>query len=153
MKQLVWHYAPWQYLSAMVSVGFLKTSNARADGEHPLLWFSANQQWEPTATKFVQNWHDLVRLTFNQQAEKFGCVRFGLPADDPRLLNWRDACRAAKTPRDYRRRMEKVGGKLGSKPDDWFATVVDVPLADLLFQVWLYQLSWQPANPVEMAAV
>lgn len=147
MKQLVWHYAPWQYSSQMVSVGFLKTSNAGANGEHALLWFSANQQWEPTATKLVQNRHGLVRLTFEQQAAQFGCIRLGLPADDPRLLDWRDACRAAKTSREYRRRMEKAGGKLGAKLDDWCATFIDVPLADLLFQVWLYQLRWQPADP------
>lgn len=49
--------------------------------------------------------------------------------------------------------MEKIGIKLGARPDDWFATVIDVPLADLSFQVWLGQLRWRPADPIEMAEV
>ena len=153
MEDFVWHYAPWAYLPEMVSDGRLKTSNAGASNELPMLWFSANQHWDPTATKLMHTRLGQVRLTFAQQASQFGCIRFGLPADDSRLLNWGDACHAAKTSRENRRQMERLGRKLGAKPAHWFATVSDINLSELRFQVWLPEYFWQPAKPVEMAEV
>lgn len=48
-------------------------------------------------------------------------------------------------------------GKIGEKPAagsaNWFATVSDIPLADLIFEVWLYQLGWDKAKPHEMVEV
>ena len=103
---MVWHHAPWAYLPAMVESGALRGSNTHAAGEAPMLWFSANQQWEPTATKLAANnpnGTNLFVMTFKQQAERFGCIRFGLAADDFCLLNWKDACAFAGTPRKNRR--------------------------------------------------
>lgn len=48
--------------------------------------------------------------------------------------------------------MERLGQKLGARPVDWFATVSDVNLSELRFQVWLFQLHWL-AKPAEMAQV
>lgn len=36
---LVWHYAPWEYLPEMVLQGVLRASNAGAGDELPMLWF------------------------------------------------------------------------------------------------------------------
>ena len=149
----VWHYAPWAYLPSMVESGALRGSNAGAAGENPMLWFSANQQWEPTAAKAVRNNAGLItQMTFQQQVTRVGCIRFGLPAADVRLLNWKQACAAANTPKESRRAMEKVGKKQGSNPDHWFATVSGVSLSELHFQVWLN--GWKDAtSPQDMAAV
>ena len=144
------HYAPMLYLRLIVMDSCLKVSNAEASEEVPLLWFSANQRWEPTASKIVRTQRGLVRLTFEEQAAKYGCIRFGLPAGDHRLLNWLEACHAGRTPRESRRGMERLGRKLGANPDDWFASVIDVPLADLCFQMWLSQHGWKSANPQEL---
>jgi hypothetical protein len=153
---MVWHYAPWAYLPAMVEFGALRGSNAGAPGEVPMLWFSANQQWEPTATKCAANnpnGTDLFVMTFKQQAERFGCIRFGLAADDSRLLNWKAACAAAGTLRDKRRGLVRVGIKKGANPAHWFATAATIPLAELDFQVFL-DGRWQDAeSPKDMAAV
>lgn len=140
--RMVWHYAPWAYLARMVESGVLRPSAAGAPGESPLLWFSANQQWEPTATKI---------FTFKQQAMTLGCIRFGLPADDPRLLNWREACLTAGTPREARRGMVQAGKKRGAHPAQWFAIIAPVPLTELRFQVWLD--FWGDADAKEMAEV
>jgi len=148
---MVWHYAPWAHLPAMVESGALRGSNAAAAGELPMLWFSANQLWEPTATKMVVNHTGaLVSLTFKQQAERFGCIRFGLAADDPRLLNWKDACTAASTPLETRQVLEKVGKKKGGNPAHWFGTDATIPLTELHFQVW--NEGWHDAtSPQDMA--
>lgn len=150
---MVYHYAPWAYLPAIVQHGALRPSNARADGEVPLLWFSLNQHWEPTATKVWENKAGtILQMTFRQQVSQVGCIRFGLDDQDPRLLDWKQACKAAGTGRNERRAMENAGKKLGAKPEDWFATLMSVQLADLRFQVFLNE-QWLDAEPAEMAEV
>ena len=153
MSDMRWHYAPWAYLDDIVLDGFLKVGNAGAPAERPLLWFSANQRWEPTATKLLETSQGFVELTFEEQAANYGCIRFGLPVTDARLLNWRDACRAAGTPSKLRRHLEQAGKELGAKPSHWFAVATNVSLDDLRFQVWLGKMGWRNAKPKEMVEV
>ena len=153
MNDVLWHYAPWEYLGEIITSGCLKVSNAGASRERPLLWFSTNQHWEPTATKFLRTAEGLVKLTFDEQAAYYGCIRFGLMDPDTRLLHWRDACRAAGTPRQLRRKLERAGTELGANPSHWFAVATNVPLGDLLFQVWLGEMGWRNANAAEMASI
>lgn len=147
---MVWHYAPWAYLPKIVECGYLKASNAGAPHKPALLWFSKNQHWEPTATKFVGNEHGPTgRLTFKQQVELFGCIRFGLPTSDPRLMDWKTACKFDGTGRDERRRMEIVGKKDGGNPEHWFAIGADVLISELLFHVWLSNQWYNAAGELE----
>ena len=150
---MVWHYAPWAYLPAMVESGILRGSNTGAAGEAPMLWFSANQQWEPTATKMIRNSAGAaVSMTFKQQVQMVGCIRFGMAADDLLLLDWKDACTFAGTPGESRRALERVGKKAGADPAHWFATAATIPLAELHFQVWLD--GWRDTTgPQDMATV
>lgn len=142
---MVWHYAPWAYLEEISRSGALKPSNAKAENEHPLLWFSANQKWEPTATKMRRSENgEAIPLTFAEQAESFGCIRFGLPASDSRLLNWPDSCKAAGTPGNLKRGMENAGRRCGANPYHWFAVSSEIRLNELHFQVWI-DGQWHPA--------
>lgn len=149
----VFHYAPWEYLARIVESGELQPSAAGGTKDiKPLLWFSANQHWEPTATKPVVDKQGKYRtLTFREQLQLIGCVRFGLSATDPRLMNWKNACTFDGTGRDMRRSMEVVGRRLGADPADWFASAVSISLSELSFEVLLD--SWRPAIPAEMVTV
>lgn len=149
----LWHYTPWSYLPKIVENGALRGSNAGAPGEVPMLWFSANQRWEPTARKLLLSPSgNAEQLTFEQQADLYGAIRFGISADDVRLLNWKSACTAAGTPRESRRELERVGKRIGASPSDWFATSAQIPLEELRLQVWVGK--WQDASsPMEMAQV
>jgi len=134
---VLWHYAPWSRLHEIVKSGFLQRSNASAPKELPMLWFSANQVWEPTATKNM--WlksGQLMPLTFEAKNAKFGCIRFGIAEADPRLQKWKQACATAGILRGMRCTLERVGKKMGANPEDWHATAVNVPLNELHFQVW-----------------
>lgn len=140
----VWHYAPMSGLPAITASGALIGSNSGAPGERAMLWFSAHQTWEPTATKMVRTRaQELVQLTFEQQAQTLGCIRFGLPAEDPRLLDWKAACDVAGTPRATRRALERAGRKQGADPAQWFATTSAVRLDELRLQAW--GADWQDA--------
>jgi len=145
----VFHYAPWAYLPAMVQAGQLVPSNSGASNEKPMLWFSANQQWEPTAGKASGQ---IAMMTFKQQLAVGGCIRFGLPATDSRLMSWKAACTVAGTGRDERRAMERAGKKRGADPSQWFAIAESVPLDQLLLEVFVDN-AWHPADPGEMAQI
>jgi hypothetical protein len=145
---MLWHYAPWFYLQHMVDSGDLRPSNAGAPDLTPTLWFSANQNWEPTATKLLPDARGcMVQGTFDQQNELLGCIRFGIDANDPRLLKWKDACTASNTSRIVRKSLEKAGLKMGGNPTHWFATLASVPLSDLLLQVWVGH--WAQATSIQ----
>jgi hypothetical protein len=150
---LVYHYTSWSELVAIVESGYLLPSNAGAPDETPLLWFSANQRWEPTATKTVRADSGLIqRLTFRQQLRTIGCIRFSISADDSRLRCWKDACAFVGIRRDDRRSLERVGKKLGAVPSHWFAMPDRAPMNELLLELFLDDV-WRPGNPREMARV
>lgn len=149
VAEIVWHYAPWGRLPAIVESRALRCSNAGAPNEQPMLWFSAHQEWEPTATKMVKTATGFRPLSFLQQVERFGCIRFGLVASDFRLNNWEEACALAGTPRAAVRALERAGKARGASPAQWFGSAVPIALDDLRFQVWVGQ--WLDAAPMEMA--
>ncbi len=146
--KFLWHYAPWSRLAEIEKSGFLKCSNASAPNELPMLWFSAKQVWEPTATK---NWRmtsgQLMPLTFEAQNAKLGCIRFGIAETDPRLQKWKQACATLGILRGARCKLEGVGKKMSANPEDWYATAVNVPLNELRFQVW--SSGWKDESSVK----
>ncbi|MCE5362511.1 hypothetical protein [Pseudomonas anguilliseptica] len=132
---LVYHYTTeHHHLPLILADGELLPSNAGAENETPLLWFSRASRWEATATKMVTAPNGPRLLTFKEQLSTFGCVRFSLPADDPRLMNWADACKTAGMSSTTRRKLETVGRKRGGSPSDWVATLSAVSLADVRIQ-------------------
>ena len=146
----VHHYAPCVRLARILGSGYLLPSNAMAGGELPLLWFSANQRWEPTATKAWKQGSGIVQLSLAEQLERIGCCRFSLPADDQRLMPWIAACRFAGTGYTLQRKMEAKGRKQGANPLQWFAVAEAVDLSDLRFSVFDGR-AWSAADISETA--
>lgn len=147
----VHHYAPCVHLPRIYQSGVLRPSNAGAPNEKPLLWFSANQRWEPTATKMIADASGKpVLLTFEQQLELLGCCRFSLPANDSRLLKWAEARRAAGMGYTVKRKLEEIGRKRGGNPLDWFAVAESIDVASLTFSVFENE-RWVPASLPEQA--
>lgn len=137
MSQEVFHYAPLLYLPRILRSGYLQPSNAGATKERPLLWFSTRQDWEPTATKAI--WHPkegFKQLTFAQQAETFGCIRFALPAEDKRLMHWADACKMAGIPAESQAALELLGRRRGADPAHWLAVHEAVMLSEVEIDIW-----------------
>jgi hypothetical protein len=147
--ELFFHYAPAVYLDAILESGELRPSSPIAE-EKPLLWFSAHQYWEPTATKPVRINGRVRQRTFSEQALSSGCIRLGLPRFDPRLMDWKHSCAFAGTDRPARRAMEQYGKRLGAHPSDWFAVPEPILVSELQFEV-LLDWKWHPADPHEMA--
>jgi len=149
--EMLFHYAPESYLSKILRSGELLPSNSGAPHERKMLWFSANQSWEPTATKLTMIEGRLNAQSFQEQYERQGCIRFALPSGDNRLMGWRSACRAARTTSRQRQALEESGISQGATPSDWFATTDSIPLAQLRLQVLLGDFGWQdwPADQAQ----
>lgn len=141
-------------MPAIVQAGHLRPGSSGVSIERPMLWFSANQVWEPTAGKAWRGKDGRLSkaMTFREQQSTVGCVRFGLASRDLRLIEWRDACAVAGIPRDDRRRMERNGQKAGGDPSQWMAVAGAVELSDLSFEVF-GDGAWHYANADEMAHV
>lgn len=134
----VYHYTSVsQHLPLILDCGDLRPSNAGGrEGEPALLWFSRNRVWEATAGKAVMHRGKLKLLGMRQQHESFGCARFGLPAIDRRLMEWRDACQYSGICRDERRLMERSGKTRGGTPSDWLAVSSAIPLSEMTCEIF-----------------
>jgi hypothetical protein len=146
----VFHYAPWIRLPDIAESGRLMPSNAGgAPHEPPLLWFSSNPVWEPTANKSIMVNGTSHEMTFEQQQQTIGCIRFRLPASDRRLMGWEAACSFAGIPPRERQALEIAGQQRGASHEHWFAVAEPVPLHEVQLEVLLDQ--WHRGNPAEMA--
>ena len=51
-ETLLWHYTTGQGFIGVIDAGVIRPATARvAADERPIVWFSSNQEWEPTSTK------------------------------------------------------------------------------------------------------
>ena len=131
----VYHYSNLvQKLPAILNSGhLLPHTDSLVDA--PWVWFSEQPFWEPTATKPCRTDNALVNLKFWEFRDLFGCIRFALPADDSRLLSWREVCQQAGLSRVDRRKLEAAARKRGGDPKQWFAVPSAIPLADMSLEI------------------
>lgn len=125
---LLWHYTTGQCFKDIVDDGFIRPATARtAEVERPIVWFSSNQEWEPTSTKICvppvgEPWRlskEELRVSGN------GLVRFGVNRRMVRL-DWTAMKRLSGMSRDTARELKVIGRRLGSKPEWWYGTFYPV---------------------------
>ena len=82
---LAWHYTTGEKFKAIVTSGYLKPTGILVKPpERPVLWFSLNQQFEPTARKAAIEGGAYRVLSVEETGRHCGgLVRFGL---SPRKL-------------------------------------------------------------------
>ncbi|MDQ7734992.1 hypothetical protein QT231_20010 [Halomonas sp. SpR1] len=129
-----YHYSALTRFPQMLNSGHL-LPYAGIHLEMPLVMFSAHPFWEPTATKPCRTENALVNLKFWEYRDLFGCIRFALPADDSRLLTWREVCNQVGLSRIDRRKLEAAARKRGGDPKQWFAVPTAIPLVDMSLEI------------------
>lgn len=152
----VWHYTVGTPLAAIVRSGQLVPGNAhgcehRADACQGILWFSRNQQWDPSATKDERLRTEARGLTRSALHARFGLYRFGIRADDRRLLPWPTVTRVADIDVPDAMAMVASGLRCGAAPTDWIGTLSAIPVDQLLFEAWNGR-GWTSADLYELAA-
>ena len=151
--QWVWHYTPLAHAESILQSGRLLPSNARAEREIPLLWFSCEQRWEPTAGKLVVAPSGRLKMaSWEEQLRVYGVFRLGLSEADSRLLHWSQACKAARTPRKERLGMEQQGRLLGANPARWRACLQSLQISELSVQCLDAAEQWTPCSLEDVLA-
>jgi len=150
----VWHYTVGTPLAEIARSGSLLPAAARTPDPRSceeILWFSRNQQWDPSAMKddgLSQARHALTRAALHM---RFGLYRFGLPEADIRLLPWPTVTRVADIDVPEAMNMVATGLRCGAAPTDWIGTLSAIPLDDLRFERWT-GTSWVSADLNELVA-
>src|SRR5437867_969614 len=120
MNDLVWHYTVGRYARKIEATQLLlPATNGVPEHERPVVWFSARQDFEPTARKLWKQADAVFSLTKVETAELGGgLVRYGLPRES--ALRWPALCRAAGIRTGQQRRLERAGRRQGADPIDWY---------------------------------
>jgi hypothetical protein len=133
---IVYHYTTSEKLNSIYADGLLLPSAIGiGNREIPIVWFSSNPRWEPTANKSIgyrANGLDVpVRpLTTSEMAGMFTLVRFGIHAS--RTLPWHQLRKAARIAHTEQRRLIRRARRVGSTPIDWFGSLDPIPIAETI---------------------
>jgi hypothetical protein len=140
LPEALYHYTVGPKLPLIESSGKLLPTNIGSDDprrERPVLWWSANSSWEPTATKLVtlDGGKTAVRPSLEQLQALFGCYRFRLDTRNPsalhevglKLLPWSRMGMAARISPASVAHMVETGLEMGAVPTDWWGCLDPVP--------------------------
>ncbi|UOA09186.1 hypothetical protein [Methylobacter sp. S3L5C] len=124
-----WHYTTGEKFIKIVESGLLiPTSIGVEHPEKPILWFSSNQYWEPTACKAIYENNTITTLTMDETKTRGGgLVRFGLPLKD--LHHWNKLIKKSKMSVNVALGLESAGVRQGANPNHWYGLTKAIPLS------------------------
>jgi len=117
MRNIAWHYTIRRKFRAIVASGeLLPTYLGAKPPELPVLWFSLNQEWEPTALKDRCDLDGVAPTLGKKRARQPAgkLIRFGYPAE--KCIMWPLLGRRAKIPPRIRIALERWGREEGANP-------------------------------------
>src|SRR5437867_4326059 len=80
-QPMVWHYTVQRHLPGIIASEEIRPATAGVPrGERPVVWFSANPEWEATANKDALNVRTgmVERLSRERTHDLFGLARIGV---------------------------------------------------------------------------
>ena len=142
---VVWHYSKGVHLQVIAAHGLLMPADLDVKPpERPILWFSANEYWEPTASPGRVSAGQ--PLSARETAELCGgLVRFGCRTT--RLLTGEALRRKARMDRKLWDSLVAVGREQGADPTDWWGTTRPIAIGDLTVEVMNSAWVWEPVRP------
>lgn len=134
-RMIAWHYTTGEKFRLIIACGELRPM-AESSQDRAILWFSLNQQWEPTASKMRKNADGSLTPLTREQAYQLGngLVRFGFPS--ARCIPWWMLGKKARIPFQTRVRLEYVGRKLGADPQEWCGVTHPISVDRLIIEVF-----------------
>jgi len=134
-----WHYTIGDRLEGILVAGELRPATAGVPaGEKPCVWFSVNQDWEPTANKLGKDGFGVLQALTKEETHELGggLVRIGVsPSTAPH--DWRAYKRLSCVTRDEAKGLYDSAIARGSRPGDWFVSFSAVPRSQwLAIEVW-----------------
>jgi hypothetical protein len=142
IAEYAWHYTTGEAFISIVESGVLRQATAFVPkNQRPVLWFSLNQDYEPTAAKAIMSEDGTISFGNRESTRQLGrgLVRFGL--DPKRLVTWRHLKKRAGIPSQLARALEASGRAIKARPDDWLGSFDAIGIEELVVEVW-YEGSW-----------
>ena len=137
---MLWHYTVVERLNQILADGLLRPAAMGAlKGVKPVVWFTTNQDWEPTANRLWQSptgsW---TRLGKDQTIVLFGgLARIGVaPSVAP--IDWKAYKDQSGIPPKAANTIYNEAVSVGGRPGNWFATFEPVPRS-----LWLAVEVWE----------
>ena len=126
-----YHYTTLDRAHLILMSGELLPATALVpDGERPVVWFSRQRTWEPTASKALRDPRTGLQrtLTFPEMV-KFGIARFRV--DTSILMPWPELRAASGMTEAVAVALARAGRKQGANPRDWYGHVGALPLSNV----------------------
>lgn len=125
---ILWHYTCGIKIQSIISDGLIKQATAHIEpGEKPVVWFSSNKLWEPTASKATMRNNRLYRLTRDEtEREASGLFRISV-SKETAPHNWDDYVNLSGASSQMISLMKKNGYNQGSRISQWFFSFDPVP--------------------------
>jgi hypothetical protein len=147
-KNLAWHYTTGEKFLLIVESGELRPTDIGVSyPEKPILWFSLEQKWEPTACKAILENGELKTLSMEETFEYGkGLVRFGIRLDS--LHHWKKLIRKSQMAADMVKQLESTGLQQGADKNLWYGSIGIIPLSRCKsIQVMNNNGEWQEVSP------
>src|SRR5580658_7140991 len=116
-----WHYTTGEKFKQIVADGFIRCATVNVPpNEKPIVWFSTNQEWEPTANKMVYREGKPVRCTIEETEQRGeGLVRFGV-APETAPHDWSALKESSGMSGRMAQGMYQAAIEQGARPGDWW---------------------------------
>ena len=140
---LVWHYTTGFRAKKILFCEFIHGATENVPkNERPVVWFSMNQKFEPTALKAKRVDGILISITLREMIEHGqGLTRFGII---PRvLLSGEKLRKRACITRDEWLRLKKVAIMRRADPHDWYGSTEPIDVSLCAFEVMNECGKWQ----------
>ena len=146
----IYHYTTGMKLCSIINSGCIMPTTAKIEShEKPVAWFSTQDQWEPTATKFpIPGMAGQIETAKAQG----GLVRITVPGTCAPYIFPQLPLIAGTSPQTYIGLLLS-GLELGSDPDTWRFTPTPVPIT-LFREVEFYDFAndrWLAIDLAELA--
>lgn len=140
---LAWHYTTREKFSLIKMAGVILPANAGiAEGERPVVWFSLDQHFEPTACKAITDGLGTRMLTVEEMHKQCGLVRFGI--QPRRLLAGAELKRKARINNQTWRELVTSANEMGADSGLWFGTLEPLPVSWCVVHEMADGQVWRP---------
>ena len=144
-RKIAWHYTINKRAVLILKDGFIRPATAYVPADEiPIVWFSTNQNWEPTANKaLINDSGHATSLTMQETIQVGGGGwRFGMPTE--KLIYYRKAIQAANISAGTARGLEQAARDVGSNPTWWWGAIEPVNVSDCIVErlegdTWILQ--------------
>jgi hypothetical protein len=146
VNRTLWHYTVGDKLRQILETGaILPATTYVPEGERPIVWFSLNLVWEPTANKGWRNVDGTISaLDQSQTAERCGgLVRIGV-APETAPYDWHTLKQLSGMSSKTAQGLYRVAIQERARPGDWRGTFDPVPRSKWIAIEIFHDGGWVP---------